>query len=516
MTEPAAPTVHRPALLVHAFLAADHATRPGSPAAAALARLWQAAGSLGMDEAHGRWPADPPATGGVRYTERLSVIAARRQDVPGAFHRALMYRLHDAVGVTVLRAPNDDAVTWTDLDREWRDAIGEEPVDPVLGTATIYLGLWADASVHGSAAGAVRFARGLAPLVPPATGPAADWSGSWCRPGPELLVWELPTCDATAVPRHRRLLAMAAEPDEDLLDQWVWSGDTPGLTPLTNYLLHAAKLRYSAATVDGQLGRLRRAVADVEAQCAELTALLAAEPSSVDRLLRADRTLSALRTGETGLAASLGAVKDMARTVTVAETNMAAALGRAATCGPGGPVEGDRLVGQWARGQLEVEQTYLESAHMRAAEVSRVTAAVVDRGLAQRQESLTLFQTSLLGALVMVLTGVQSLNYDLGLPGSLLAPTICVLGALALLLPSAVLRWSRAGTADGSWRWLDTVFAGLFGAAAGWFAVTVAVHAARGSAAWPVWSVLAALAGAGILGGLAVWRRGGGRQQAAR
>ncbi len=490
-------TVHRPAQLVHAFFAAERALTPGSVANDALHALWSRAKALGMDqEVAPHWSTELPAVGDMPYSERLTVLAARQEAVPGGFHQALAYRLHDTVGVSVLQAPNDDAIAWSDLhDYE----VGASPGSGILGTATLYLGLWPDrerSRLHSTSpampAAIGRELRGLPPV-----GQDADWSGLWCSPARGLFVWELPARDHAAVPLSRRLLAIAGESDEDTLDAWLWMS-APGLAPFTRYLLHAAKLRYQHAVLKDALPELRDAIDATNAKCAELTGLLDDDMVAIDRLLAADRTLSRLQTDQRGLIALVTDVRDMTCTVGIAQDNMAAALDERHTCAPGGPTDNDRQSARWMREQLRAEETYLASAQTKATEIARITGVAVDTRLRQRRENLTLLQTTLLGSVLMVLAGIQSLQYRVPLPGPLIAPLVCVLGALALLLPSAILHWPRGGVEGGRWRWADVLFAAFLGGSVGWLVVTTGTYLEQARAASPEASALGALLGAVI------------------
>src|SRR5262249_37832727 len=152
--------------------------------------------------------------------------------------------------------------------------------------------------------------------------------------------------------------------------------------------------------------------------------------------------------------------------------NAAAALGDATGSAPAGPPALDRELAGWLREQLRTEETYLDSAHRRVHEVGRLAGTVIDQRQRQRQERLTLLQTSILGALRMALAAIQSLPYKTPLPGPLVAPVIGVLGTIALLLPSAVLRWP-GGAAKPRHRWVVAAAGGLMGATLGWLGATL-------------------------------------------
>lgn len=502
-------TVHRPAQLVHAFFAAERALTPGSAANDALTALWGRAKTLGMDrEVAPHWPVELPVVADAPYSERLTVLAARQEAVPGGFHQALVYRLYDTVGVSVLQAPNDDAITWNDLHDSWADEIDALAGSGILGTVTLYLGLWPDRergrlhSMSSAMPGAIgRELRSLSPA-----GQDVDWSGFWCRPADGLLVWELPARDGAAVPLARRLLAIACESDEETLDRWLWMGDVPGLPPFTRYLLHAAKLRYQYAVLKEALPTLRDTMDATNAKCAELAGLLDDDMVAIDRLLAADRTLSRLQTDQRGLITLATDIRDMACTVGIAQDNMDATLDERHTCAPGGPTDNDRQSARWMREQLRAEETYLVSAQTKATEIARITGVAVDSRLRQRRDNLTLLQSTLLGSVLMALASIQSLQYRVPLPGPLIAPLICVLSTGALVLPSAILHWPRGGVESGPWRWADVLFSALLGGSLGWLAVAIGVYLDQSRAAAPSTAALGALLGTGLAAGLPLLR----------
>jgi hypothetical protein len=197
-------------------------------------------------------------------------------------------------------------------------------------------------------------------------------------------------------------------------------------------------------------------------------------------------------------------LREIARTVDIARTNMAALLtNHGSADSPGCLFADDRELAVWFTDRLTDEQVYLDAARERARDVVGVTAAVVGQRLADRQddtrrhqERMTLLQTSILGALLMALGAVQALTYHLRVvPGAVQAPLIVLLATLALALPSWALRLNpqaRDGAPLGA---ADHIMIGGVGAAAGWLtSVWVASnhHRALGTG----WTALAAIGGA--------------------
>ncbi|MCW6006542.1 BN6_48550 family protein, partial [Micromonospora sp. CPCC 205371] len=450
-------TPHRPGLIVHTFLPAD----PWPTTA--IRSLWQAVTALGMAEPIGRWPTDPrdgcAAATADPMNRRMDLLAARQRLEPGTLYQAIVYRVHDVVGVSVHIAPNDDRLAWDRLLPLWT-GVAPAPPDGALGSVTIYTALvpadrrWYGGRADPAAGPPESLARRLGAGLPD---PVSDWAAAWCRTSRDLLAWELPGEDTLT---HRRLLAVTGAHNEPALDRWTWAGDGPGLPPLTRYLLHAAKLRYQHQVLRTNLPALRASIARAEHGCGVLDKLLRTPEPPLRQLLEADRALSTAQTDQSGLIAALSDVRDMARTAAVAERNMAAALGTATRSTPEGPPALDRDLGAWLREQLRTEETYLDSAHRRVREVGRLAGTTIDQRQRQRLESLTLLQTSVLGALLMALAAIQSLEYKTPLPGPLLAPLIWVLGTVALLLPAAVLRWPGGPAAGPHGRWSDAARGG--------------------------------------------------------
>lgn len=501
----------RPARLFHAFLSADRVLEPeervparstdGERATARTAAeaLWSRACSLQEGGEHTELRLDKGGTFG------LTVLDTRERTLPSGFHQALAYRLPSVIGFTVMEAPNDDSVSWKALDEPWQSDLGKMP-EGVLGSAHIYLGLIADDDWHrfpeGEGGVAEGLGRELSELVPGTGTGEPEWTRSWIRPAEGTLVWELPPSadgvPADRLPHARRFLAVACESSEETLERWLWSPEAPGLAPFTRYLLHASKLRYHSTVLRLALPRLHTAVKEIDAACEALGELLKENAVPVKELVDADQSISRLQTEQNGLIKRLTGIRDLAVSVRTAQQNMAAALGGDLVEASGGPLSLDQETARWTLEQLQIEETYLSSAQTKAAETARITGLAVSTRLQRLREGLVLLHATLLGALVTVLTAVQSLEYDLPLPQRLEAPLIALLGAVALLLPPAVVRWPRGGPGGvDRWTRLDHLLAGLPGAAAGWFAVSAASLAwSAGSGAAPEQSVCAAVLGA--------------------
>jgi hypothetical protein len=501
------------ALLAYAFARAD-----GPHAAAGWAHLqalWEACRrQLGMDaEVPGLAPVTLPASA-ADVPARPGLVAACQRPGDDGVWQAFARREHDAACLAVLLAPGPAGTagrpgaapgSWAELEQRWQALQPAGGPPDLLGQAVVLIGL---APAGGAAASAPEPAD-LSGLVRQAVaGPTTPgwWRHPAATPHPFTL-WEASASADDGRPA-RRVVVLAPEAAEDAAYRWVWTSGDGELAPLGRYLLHAAKLRHQLRVFDD--GRsFRRIHAEVEAAIDELLRFhLAADPAAVPvaRLLDARARLAGVQAGTAGLVAASTRLREIARTVDIARTNMAAL---SASTGPPGPSAGlfadDRALAAWFADRLADEQVYLDAARERAREVADVTAAVVDQRLAERQEATrrhqergTLLQTSVLGALLMALAAVQALGYQLRVvPGAAQAPLIVLLAALALALPSWALRLhpeARDGAPLGA---ADHVMVGAVGAAAGWLALAWAAslhHWALG----PGWALLAAAGGAAL------------------
>jgi hypothetical protein len=236
-------------------------------------------------------------------------------------------------------------------------------------------------------------------------------------------------------------------------------------------------------------------------------------PAGPAELVAAATRLAVLRVESAGLIAALTGLREMRRTVQIAVWNMAAALGSEAVEAPPGGVRGtspladDRALADWFVTRLEDDALYVEAACDRTRDVAEIAATVIGheqqeqrQAADDRRDRFGLLQTAIIGAVVMVLTAVQGLGYQVPLPGPLKAPVIAVLGALTLFLAAVVVR--LAAPDRGSQAWLSHGSGGLAGAATAWLAVA-SVWKATAHHAVPT-GVTVALSGLGFLLGAAV------------
>jgi len=391
-------------------------------------------------------------------------------------------------------APEPSAgISWHQLDQRWSAAAWDTPPEAVLGEARLYLALLgcdhdtraADGSGRGSAPGRsesrniVRSAAQTMCAAMPASPAAREW---WWRRATAtrqgFALWEASSPEDSR--RERRIAVIAAEERETAVSEWVWTRGDAVLPPFGRYLLHAAKIRYELRVhASGQEVRKLRDQADT--RCNELLGLLARKdkpgsaPDSEDSLIVASTRLVAVQAGSAGLIQAATGLREMRRTVQIATANMAAALGSGAA--EVGPLADDRRLADWFAQQLDDDALYLEAARERIRDVAAVTATVVQDRLQRRQEDarrrqerFNLLQTAIIGAVIVGLTAVQALGYQLPLPGPVKPPVIAALGAIALLLASIVVRLTLSSGRQ-PLAWLSYTAAGLTVAALTWLAV---------------------------------------------
>lgn len=146
----------------------------------------------------------------------------------------------------------------------------------------------------------------------------------------------------------------------------------------------------------------------------------------------------------------------------------------------------------------------MEAALRRSEQVGILADQLVQRSRQRRQETVNLGLTGAIGATLMSLAAVQSLQYTVPLPGPVKPAVVTALGALALLASLVVLRVvapERRGT-----RVLVRLGTGVVGAALVWVAMATLWGRGPGMG----WTWAGACVGA-FLGVLAAAGRGGRR-----
>lgn len=423
------------------------------------------AAGTGLPEDLPRDPADLPAHGPV--AARLDLRATAQ---------IIVHRRHELLLVAVaLGAPREPGATWRELDRRWARTVGDADTWSV-GETRLYL---ARGDVDPDEL------RDALPVVAP-LGPAATLDRPRCT---------LREIAGGADDRRLRHI-VAVYPDDDdavRLELWAWTNGTAEPTPFARYLAHAARVRH-------QLRMISTAppAPDVAAEIQE-----ALRAGDADLAARRQRLL-ALVAGPGGVGRRIIVLRRMARNVQIAASNMAAEATRTPGA-TGGLFADDAAVARWGTDRLADAIGYLELDREQANEVLSMSALRLDTLLQRdreairlseertqrRQARVDLLQTSVIGAIVVALAAVQSLDYHVRVLARPAVPAfIAVLGALALWLSMLVLALVGPGE-----RWpsrLGRLSAGLLAAATGWLGTAVVGEWMSGRAASPqvTWLVM--------------------------
>lgn len=476
--------VAKPGLVFFAFAAINRLV--ASPDQRAwFERLWESCALLGMNcPITGIAPIDFPASlAGVMDAPAYRVLASRESTQPGV-SQALLFTSHDVLGLLTVIAP-DPPRPWPELTRALVQAaqdtgcdIADGPIG-MLGTATVRLGLISDSS-------------GQVPRPPDLTEPedAGAWPSDWTLLSSGFLVAQ---AAASTEGSQRLLTAVAPAAQEAELDRWTWSSARQ-LPPLARYLLHTAKLRDQLTVFEqGQFRAVRRKVD----QRVDQLMLLDIEQADLKRLSAARATLARQQADVDGLVTTLARVRIMKRTVEIALANINSAIHV-----PDSRFDYGQLftttqeIGSWLLDSLNDSETYLEATLARVNNVGTLISDAVEERRQRYQQRLTLLQASVIGAAVMALTMVQALQYHLPVPETVQAPFIVTIAGVTLVLPGAILRWTRGIGREEPLSTVDTAMLAVPGAAIGWLLSSITDLAGRPNL--PL-SLVAAICGAVVL-----------------
>jgi hypothetical protein len=491
--------VTSPALMVLVVAAAHRLRDPQGAGRRWLDTLWADIAGLGLD-----CPID--GVGAVTLPDAFEpgrpfrVLAGRQGDITdpvAGIRQALLVQADDYVLLLAVlgSAPGRN---WPSLRQDWAAATGSGrlggPPPAILGSALVYLGLRRRPPPAPAA---------LDNLIPRPPGHA--WDERWTETPEGFRLAEARAGAVAELDQPRQLVVLADPRREADLDRWSWSSARQ-LPPLVRYLVHAAAISDQLRVYqDGQGFRANRHGME------QLIDTLAAEPidtADLRRLLRIRQLLAREQSDASGLITTLSRLRAMGRTVQVAAANLAAALpapGRPAAGDwpPGSIPDRDRRLAAWLGEQLADDVVYLQATAERAAYLERLTQTCITERQRRYEQQITLIQASILGAIIMALTGVTALQYQIPVPSAVRAPLICLLAGIALVLPGAVTRWARGIGADAPLPVIDLTALALLGAATGWLALTLRRHQPPHAPGLPA-ILAAALAGAAIFLGAGV------------
>ncbi|MFI5530853.1 CATRA conflict system CASPASE/TPR repeat-associated protein [Kitasatospora sp. NPDC051853] len=495
-------------LILHLFVGRDALD---GAAGELLRAWWRACREHGMTQPLLGLPLEVPEQlpgEGERPGSFRALAGRKRPGTAGPAQQALCYVQHDVVGVVVLlaTAPGEP---WTRAERDWQAAVarhgggaaGDPAPDGVLGTAVVHRVVTdaaAPATLLREAGMRVGFTTAVGVAVPTARAlQLPDAQG-------EFLVFS-PPAESTGG-RSRRLAVLAARADEGLLDSWIWShGATEATalrpTGLHRYLLQSAKLHDQyLAFADRQAGF--RAHRDLVDRLTDRMVGLCAEPTRdgtshrAAQFLALENALAELQQAADTLLTYRTRLERFRRQAELAAANADLAVPPVAGAPLGGLFAEDTALRGWLLRQTEHDAEDFRLVGDRADTVVRNATALVQQRLHQRQQQLTLLQTSVLGGVLMVLAAVQALDYRPPLPGPFHGPVIALLGALATVLPGSVLRWARETGRRARPSLTDRLAMTALGACTGWLAATAVSSWHTAAPAPPAWSLPAAALGA--------------------
>ncbi|MYV97756.1 hypothetical protein GT354_05590 [Streptomyces sp. SID3343] len=483
------------------FVAAD-----GEDSVADLAylhRMWRACGDvLGMTEPVPGMNADL----GPAWAQAPPGLSAARSR-PGGMHQVVLRREYDTFCLSAVLEPDTvEGVTWSELDARWsrvERAAGAAP-SGVLGSARLFLARLTDPATPVRAC-----PESVQDSVP------TDGSGTGVRSGPGALlggrvaVWEScgPGDDRTV-----RRLAVIAGPDGDAelsALAWVVAGSVRELPPLAHYLLHAGRLRHQLRVWRAAHPGLWRLRQETDACLRELLRVVPParhQPSERIPGTSAARLLDDLQARVLALIDRSTRLREMRRTVEIVADNLrvldpseegsSAPPPASGVARPVGPFADDRALAEWFGRQLDDDAIYLEHTLQRCERIGTVLDQLSQRGRQRRQESLNAGLAGVVGAVLMCLAAVQSLEYTVPVPAAVKPAVVTALGAFAL---SASLAVVRVLLPDRRWSlFVLQASIGMVTASLGW----VTIAAVQGSTPPP--STTLSCAGFGFLVGTAV------------
>ncbi|MDR7275405.1 CATRA conflict system CASPASE/TPR repeat-associated protein [Catenuloplanes atrovinosus] len=415
---------------------------------------------------------------------------------PGRFE--VQVRPGNPTAVLVRLLPRPEEIGWPSLVEAWDRALGAPSGERApTGRARVYVAEYVPTAHAHPAAWRAAAEKALPASIRGTATEIVELATG-------VLFWEV--TPESGRPEHRHLVLLVSVDQRETVDRWLWPHD--GTLPMLAGVLWAvAQIRAQDRRWNAlRPGVTRRAVRD-----AATDVLIALEPPAPDSAV--DEVAENLQRRGVRLALVHAETRDIAATVTSARTDAEAILrGWPHECLERGPFTADLRAARRLERETADELPRARAALDMIEPLDRLTAGRVERRLHEltdRTEQLVLLQTTVLGALVVVLTAIQSLGYTWPLSPSLRLPVIVTLGWAAVLLPAYV---GRLPTASAPRRripgWLSVPIAGL-AASLVWLALTAGWQIAASTPAPPRWTL--PLTGAAAAAGLATALRWRGR-----
>ncbi|MFF5496184.1 CATRA conflict system CASPASE/TPR repeat-associated protein [Streptomyces aquilus] len=503
-------SARQPALVIHVFLrpeppTAGTASPSPSPAEQYLRDLLATCAAVGMTETIPPFPALTGITGlpSAPASEPARISAAAASASGPYADQAVLWTRRGIIGLSVALSARAGADrSWGAQWARWSAWAPAAPApEGVLETVVVARGLGSlarrpDAVVEAR----VRRLSGSCGAL---SGPPGPWS----RITGDRLLWQIRT--PTADTRRRTLVVLAAT-DEPTVDAWLWHTGGPEPAPLTLHLLQAALVRRQLRLLDREQNayeKLDRTASEAADQLGGLHARALTDPAPLTgrMALRAEEELERLRVAAHTLAGKRSDLRTTRRAAQALTQNMREAVPPGDDV-PGSVLHTDRREAEWLAARADDDAEYLSVTLERVETVLALGGRFVEeRARAQRQHAVTA-QTALVGGLLAFLAGIQSLSYEVPLPGPFDAPVICALSLLVVVLPTGGLRLVRGGREDTTPVLFDLLGLGALGGGLGWLAATALWWTRHEQAAPPSWSWGAAALGAVLSALFGRWR----------
>jgi len=407
-----------------------------------LEGVWAAADTLGLG-AGDPFPEIEPAR-----DDWFRVLAQRDS--------AFLFHKHDTVGIVVRMrgAEREGLPAWKQLYAEWQAAM-PAAVDGLLGEAVVFVAQ-SDAETGDLSSVDAEVAEAL-----PST------ETYWPYPTDQsFTLWR--AADAEG---RRVLAAVAGSGGEEALERWTFWDSERELAGIPRCLIYGAKLRYEFGVYRGAMTRLRDRQQVVDGSLDDLLELHQMMEAGTrvrsDALLDAQSRLSRAETESTGLFITLTRIRELQRTVAIAERNLRRLVPNspAAAEGDVSPFEDDLELGLWLQEQAANDLAYAEAVRERAREAHALTALRLEQVSAEHarmENQLTLLQTAIVGSLLAGLGAIQTLGATFNLDTKLHIPIVAFVMAIALALPPLIINLFE------QYRAFDHAAAAMLGAASAW------------------------------------------------
>jgi hypothetical protein len=492
--------VAMPSLIAYSFALRQLPDEAAGSADRYLKGLWSACGEAPLSMTEPMSKDDDPDKVGTLVTsaqkneskEELGYerINGRKRHVDDplddpSVYQAFLFTSEDATGLAAILAPNEmgaSLAAWQNLLSEWRGALGasgEAPVpDNLLGEAFVFYAIADRASFSPNDAGnddeaIQRAVEEVAQHLPGGGGELRY------RTDEDFWLWEGEEVDER---RCLAALALAApvtsdaavkEPDERL-SRWAWVDPERGLSGFAKYLLNAAKVRNYQRVLLNELPDIRSQRGQVEEALGDVLELYAEGGGAIDpdELRHRYERVSKARARSAEARLSLTYLQQLGETVAIARDNL-----ELFTPAPHPEWQGegttiftsDAELATWSTRQISRELAYGEAVLERSREAHELTTLSLEQSAeqqARRQAQVTLLQTSVVGALLGLLTAVQAFGLQVpGLNEEAEWPLAAFVGALALAVPPLIVHWHERYSPG------DYAVAAAAGAVGMWFAV---------------------------------------------